>query len=88
MKVGLSSNNLEQLNGTVKSYIATLEMYLEVLNNKLSDCGDELRQLVTDTSIKFSERKKGTIELMIKQEKLQQLIEDIERIIVDKGDEK
>jgi hypothetical protein len=86
MNQEISSNLVSNWNNTVKGHIVTLKKYLVVLNNKQSDCEYKLHQLVTNTSIKFSERKTKTLELMEEQEKMKRLIEDLERIIPDKGE--
>ncbi|MFJ5762797.1 hypothetical protein ACIQAA_27495 [Neobacillus sp. NPDC093182] len=88
MNQGQSSSNLVNTwKDAVKKHIATLQNYLLVLNNKQVDCENELHQLVTNRSINFSERKTRTLELMEEQERLKQLIDDLERIIItDKGD--
>ncbi|MDQ6598095.1 hypothetical protein [Bacillus salipaludis] len=86
MNQELSSNLDKYWNEAVNSYKGKLRNYLEILNNKQSDCEDELHQLVTNTSIKFSERKHRTLELMEQQEKVNQLIDELETILLDKGD--
>ncbi|MFF2447461.1 hypothetical protein ACFVSW_10160 [Neobacillus sp. NPDC058068] len=81
-----SSNQDFQWNETVHRYKVKLRNYLEVLNTKQSDCEYELHQLVTNISIKFSERKHRTLELMEEQEKIKQLKDNLETILLDKGD--
>jgi antitoxin component HigA of HigAB toxin-antitoxin module len=81
-----ASNLVHSWNTTVKGYIETLRNYLEVFNQKQSDCEYELHQMVTNTSIKLTERKTLTLELMEEQEKIIELIDDLERILQDSGD--
>ncbi len=86
MNYDLSSDLVHSWNTTVEGYIETLRNYLEILNQKQSDCEYELHQLVTNTSIKLSERKTRMLELMEEQEKLKELIDDLERILQDSGE--
>jgi hypothetical protein len=86
MNQDLSSNLVQIWNTTVKDYIETLRNYSEVFNQKQRECEYELHQLVSNTSIKLTERKTLTLELMEEQEKLIELINDLERILEDSGD--
>jgi hypothetical protein len=82
-----SSSNLDShWNKAVDSYKVKLRNFLDELNNKQSHCEYELHQLVTNTSIIFSERKQRTLELMEEQEKIKQLMDKLEMILLDKGD--
>jgi hypothetical protein len=86
MNHDLSFDLVHSWNTTIECYIETLRNYLEILNQKQSDCEYELHKLVTNTSIKLSERKTRTLELMEEQEKLKELIDDLEIILQDSGE--
>ncbi|MCM3690953.1 hypothetical protein [Neobacillus niacini] len=77
-----SSNLVNHWNHAVSGYRLTLKSYLEALKTKQRDCENELHQLVTNT--KISERKDRMLVLIEEQDKISQLIDDVERIL-DEG---
>ena len=78
----LNANNiLNDWNNFIAEYKIQIRYYLELLDQKKSECEDELHQLVSNTSIELTERTNKMISLMKEQEDMKQLFDLLKEII-------